>query len=476
MGYRDIEDPAEQGATRMARGRMEPSKIVFLAVSAATVLGLAFMMGLYSGVTRNAAYSLVRTIKNDLTLVMEESPNVVGAGRPIHFLQPARHNGSGVTVNAAADDGRLILLAGMFDSKDNELRLMRRDGTVVARWPVRFSEHFPDASHLPSAPATDWNIDTHGALMRPDGSVVFNYEYGGTVKLSRCGDVEWTLAHPTHHSIEAAEGGGFWIPGRRFLGPDDPDVFPPLTTRSNNEVIEDDLILRVSEDGAIEEQVSVTEVLFDNGLKPLMTATGYNFNNWRVLNGELVHLNKIAELPSHMAPAFSGFEAGDLALSLRQRNLIFVVDPDDWRVKWHQVGPWVRQHDPEFNADGSISVFNNNTYRTALNGDDHSALDAPRVTTIMKAFPSEGVTRTVLGERQGQEMLSVIRGKLDPTPNGGTLVTEFESGRAVEFDDRGRVVWEYINRYDEEWVLEITEARSYPASFFTVDDWSCPGR
>ena len=33
---------------------------------------------------------------------------------------------------------------------------------------------------------------------------------------------------------------------------------------------------------------------------------------------------------------------------------------------------------------------------------------------------------------------------------------------------------EYINRYDEDEIAELTEARLYPADFFDVPDWSCP--
>ena len=140
----------------------------------------------------------------------------------------------------------------------------------------------------------------------------------------------------------------------------------------------------------------------------------------------------------------------------------------------HQTGPWLRQHDPEFTADGTISVFNNNVYRLALGPGDRSDLATPRISNIIQVDPATGLTEVVYGEREGQEFLSVIRGKHDLTPEGGILITEFEAGRAFEVDAQGRVVWEYVNRYDDEQVLEMTEARLYPSSYFTVDDWSCP--
>jgi len=55
------------------------------------------------------------------------------------------------------------------------------------------------------------------------------------------------------------------------------------------------------------------------------------------------------------------------------------------------------------------------------------------------------------------------------------LITESEGGRVFEVDPEGRIVWEFINRYDSDEVAEITEARIYPESYFTfnVDEWPC---
>jgi len=457
------------------RSRVNVSRLFFIVSAAALSGGLLFLFGLYSGFHRNAAFEVVNTLVTAARLVYREAPNFIPGGAPIHFLQPSRKPGEGVTVNERPDDGQLVLLASFFDG-GNELRLIRRDGSLVARWPVAFSKHFPDTSYLGEwVPQTDWNIDLHGALINPDGSVVFNYEYGGTVKLSRCNEVVWTLQYPTHHSIDIAETGGYWIPGRRFVADAELQDLLPFAGMHLDRTFDDNLILRVTEEGAIATKVSVVRILYDNGLEPLMTAGGYSFRRDAIDRAELVHLNKIGELKSSMAAAFPEFESGDLVISLRQHNLLLVVDPDDWRVKWHQTGPWRRQHDPEFNADGTISVFNNNTYRFVLGDLDRTDLSTPRVSNITKVDPVSGRTQVVYGQRDGQEFLSAIRGKQDPTAEGGVFITEFEAGRVFEVDAQGRTVWEYINRYDADQVLEVTEARLYPATYFSVDDWSCQG-
>ena len=406
---------------------------------------------------------------------MVSSHNLLPAGgEPTDFLQPARKPGTGVTINERVDDGP-IRAASIFDG-GNELRLIRRDGSIVARWPVRFSTHFPDPSHLKAPPQTDRNIDLHGALMNPDGSVVFNYEYGGTVKLSRCNETVWTLAHPTHHSVEGAEKGGYWIPGKRFLSGGDLKEFSPFSRMHTDSIYEDDLILRVTDDGVIAGQISVARMLYDNGLEALFSSREFSNFPGGIWDRELVHLNKIAELPSALAQAFHRFEAGDLVISLRGHNLVLVFDPDQRRVKWYQTGPWLRQHDPEFNSDGTITVFNNNAYLFELLEDFRSNPATPRWSNIIKIDPTNGRTQVVYGGRKGQEFLTVVRGKHDPTPEGGFIITEHEAGRVFEVDAQGEVVWEFINRYDAEQVLEVNDARLYASAYFTVNDWGCPER
>lgn len=444
------------------------SKILFYGVIAAAAFGISFGYGYYSGLEKNWFYRLAHSIKADIDIVFKEKANI-SKTRPVHLLQPARYDGSGVTVNKTGDDNdELVLLSGFFEDS-NELRLIRRNGDIIARWVVKFSDIFPDPSYLKNPPATDWNIDTHGAIALPDGSVVFNFDYGGLVKIDRCGRVLWTLELPSHHSIDLAEGGGFWVPGRNFHNAGQASPFLPFAPP-----FVEDTIMKISSDGILISEISVPKLFYDNGLESLLTSTGEPIESNPNWDKELVHLNKIAELKSDMADDFPLFNAGDLLLSLRNYNMLLVVDPETKTIKWWKIGPWTRQHDPEFIPGGKIIVFNNNIYRSAFGtGPDISTLDIPRVSNIIELDPVTGKHRIIYGERHNQELLSVIRGKHELASHGGLLITEFEGGRVLETDASGQVIWEYINRYDQDEVAEITEARVYSAVYFNVTDWSC---
>jgi hypothetical protein len=435
------------------------SKLVWYITVILTALVLSFILGLYSGVKKNFIFDLSKSI----FVVLHEVPTLVGI--PEHFLQPARYEGEGVTVNNPVNhQGDLILLAGFFQDT-NELRLIRRDGDLVARWPVRFSEIFPDSSHLSFPPATDWNIDIHGSLALPDGSVLFNFEFGGLAKLDRCGKVVWALPRQTHHAVERAEGGGFWVPSRRYFSEDSASPFPPFSTP-----LSEDTILKVSEDGAVLDEISVPTLFYENGLEGLLTAIGNKTET--AFQHEIFHLNGVDELNSDIAGSFPMFEAGDLVLSIYGANLLLVVDPDTRRIKWWQIGPWLRQHSPRFKRGGMIIIFNNNLYGN-LTGDSTDSRLPARTSNILEVDPTSGQTKTLYGNEIGQEMISVFRGKVRLTGDDGLFITEFEGGRVFEVNSSGTKTWEFINRYDADNVAEVTEGHIYPDDYFQVKDWSC---
>jgi len=392
---------------------------------------------------------------------------------PLMFhVQPNRGMGAGVTKNTIGDDGALVMLTGFFEG-ENQVRLVRRDGSVAHKWSLDYFEHFPDSRNRACELQSSLHVDVHGTLVRPNGDLVFNYEYCGAVKLDQCGDVQWTVPQKAHHSIIEAAAGGYWLLGRyEWQSGNFPDRFPPFTTPESNKTIREDTLIRLNEEGDILEEVSIPELMRDAGLLPLLTADGRVFTLPRAGRYELVHSNKVTELSSDMADAFPLFETGDLAISMRQLNLVMVIDPDTKAVKWHQTGPWLRQHDPEFRPDGRISIFNNNAFSTAYK-DKQVIQTTPLTTNIIVVDPVTGDTEVIFGEAPGEEMLSVVRGDHQVLSDGGVLITEFDSGRVLQVSADREIVWEFVNEYDETFVGEITNALVYPADYFTTQWETC---
>jgi Arylsulfotransferase (ASST) len=436
--------------------RRDLSKIAFAISGALFILGYGVAVGTFElfpfRFLQDGWYS-ARAVRDDLGTAL--------GIRPGYFLFPARHPGSGVTHydRARAAPG-LTLIQGFFDG-GNELRLIQLDGSIVHRWPVKYFDIFPRPTHIAPAsaiPKRDWNVETHGAQILPDGSVVFNFEYAGTVKLDRCGRLQWTVPRMTHHSVETSSDGGFWIPSQRYVSSRSsfPALRPPYV---------EETILNVSATGAVVREISVLELLLNNDLQGLLFMT----NPMRPVPNDVVpHLNDVEELSPELAPHFPQFAAGDLLLSFRGLNLLMVVDPNTLKVKWHQVGRWLAQHDPDFEPNGRISLFNNNN----PGGDI-----PPNVlrSNILEVDPRSGATSVRYGSESGPRMFTESLGEhqyLD-FDGGHILIVEAAAGRVAEVDSAGGLVWEFINRFSETEVAQVADALRRPEPYFMVRDWAC---
>ena len=437
--------------------RIEFSRLIFRVVVTVAVLGFAFLVGLFSAHRQNALYDFVYGTYADIRLVIKEIPNLRKT-RPIHFLRKSRYDGDGITVNTFGDDDdSLVLLSGFFKDQ-NAVRLMKRNGTVVNEWKVRLFEATSDVNHCRNPPATEWNAIPHGTIIEPDGSIIFSFESCMMVKLDKCSKVEWVNEDLiTHHSPNFTQTGGIVIAGGELVTPENRDIPWPY----DGEYWED-FIFIFDKDGSLLKQKRLTELYTENGFNPVLTSNG-NFKT--EINGEF-HLNEVEELSSDLAGDFPMFEAGDLLLSVRNRNLILVVDAAMEKIKWFHVGPWVRQHDPDFEPGGMITVFDNNTDRT-----DHGTVSGG--SRIIEIDPVTNVTRVIYGGTPKQHMYSRERGTHQMQPGGGVLVTEAQGGRVFETDAAGNTVWEWVNRYDDENVTWMHDASVLPSDYFSGTDWSC---
>jgi hypothetical protein len=165
------------------------------------------------------------------------------------------------------------------------------------------------------------------------------------------------------------------------------------------------------------------------------------------------HLNDVEPLPRHLAARFDGFEAGDLLLSVRSLNLLFVIDPNSLKVKWWRMGMTRRQHDPDWSETGEITAFDNRL------GRDYSRI----VSIAPKSFEER-----ILFDGQKNNFYSRFRGKHQITETGNLLVTSTQQGRVFEVDPNGKVVLEILNRKpgDSEFNYLISQATWLPVDYF----------
>lgn len=384
---------------------------------------------------------------------------------PPLYLVPRVHERDGARiVRAEAMQPGLTLVSTRWEGIDWQpgLRLMNREGDVLHEWHVDPTELLtsPDMSDAAGSIREVSERPLHGSYLFPDGDVVVNVAYLGTVRLDACSRIEWIVSAGNHHSIARADDGSFWIPGNtygvRSSTPSRPEGFPGL-----GQPVYLDRILRVSPGGDVLDSLDVLDLLYENGLERHIFKAG------RTTITDVTHLNDIEPLSASLSGDFPGFDAGDLLVSLRHLDLVFVVDPESRRVKWHASHPFIEQHDPDFLPGGWIGVFDNNRDAT-LRG---TVLGGSRIVAVK---PGSDSVRVLFPTELSQPFHTDIMGKWQQLSNGNLLLTEARAGRIVEVSPEGETVWEWVSPpYDSSFVPEVPEGTRYPLTRDSVADWPC---
>ena len=187
------------------------------------------------------------------------------------------------------------------------------------------------------------------------------------------------------------------------------------------------------------------------------------FQNWQWRFGDKLHLNDCEPLPSRLAAGYSMFNAGDLLLSCRWINAIFVVDRQTTRVKWAS-SLYQGQHDPDFLGDGLIRIFDN-----TWDGADGKRLGGSR---LVEHSLVDGTMHVRYAGSEDNPFYTSEGGMSQQLSNGNILITESTRGRVFEINKSGSIVWEWVNeRYDENRVAEVMEGTRYDISVETVSGW-----
>lgn len=385
------------------------------------------------------------------------------------ILDPIQYEGSGlVTYVPEESDGGLTLVQGILPG-GTQVRLLAEDGRELHRWTTDFFKVWPDAQDVfpqHRRPSSQHQYFTQGVHAFRDGSLLVNFGELGAAKFDRCSRLVWRTDRVTHHSITEAGNGKFWIPGQIAPSETEERLFPPgynaqkidalvgnsLSKGYNNSV------LLVDADGKVEKEFSVLAAVADAGLEHALYAS---FNE--VLH-DPTHLNDIDVVTPALAARIEGVEAGDLLLSLREMNMIAIMDPDDGRLKWHHQGPFVRQHDPDIAEDGMIEIFNN---RSKLMS---KAIDTSQ---IVRFDPTSGKTDILFPKGEDDKFYTNIMGAHQKLANGNRLITESRQGRVFEVTEQGRIVWDYRLPYDDEVASLFSVAMRLPLDYFEKDQPTC---
>ncbi|HPF37013.1 MAG TPA: arylsulfotransferase family protein [Phycisphaerae bacterium] len=405
----------------------------------ASSLLLMFSYGVAVGMFHIFPYAFIRSALQGL--------GQLNGGNFIVYYHPVRNpNWKPIFNTADACDG-LNLVTRIGDDDRLVAEVLDMEGRPLQTWNVDWFERWPDAEYLPSEvkPRSRPGCQIHGAVVAPNGDLVFNYDYLGLMRLGRDGATKWRLPYQTHHSVHLSDDGRLWVCGQERMFEDE-KAHPWRTAPYDASTI-----LEISPNGEILTKWSVEGLLRKNGYAGLL-GLSHGFTNGYARQ-DILHLNDVETFPASMAEGF--FKKGDILVSLRNISTIFVFERDTGKIKYLTTGQMVWQHDPDFIDGNRIAVFDNK-------GGGVLAGDAP-ASRLLVFTPGESEPEIRFTGAPEHPFYTKIMGKQQWLPNGNVLVTETDGGRGFEIDGAGRIVWQYVNFVKPHVVGIVQEVTRLPA-------------
>ncbi len=394
------------------------AKRIFVVSIAFLIAAMMFAYGMATVKFRIWPFSTIRSVSRAVKSLGEFGELVPEGRRVLARDDWSRqsftiHNpdriGSGYYVLAGWDSENMRHAAWLYDNK----------GERRHTWPIDYYALDPDGP-------SNGGDTPHAFYVLRDGSIIVGWDAGDVMaRLDACGDPMWIKNGVFHHSLSRAEDGSFWTwrGDRTAYGHYNyMENFDADTGKKIRELaLVEDIIANMGSSSA------VFGVRPDHSFKRMEQDPE---DMMSFMTPDIFHPNDVDVLHSELAPMFPMFEAGDLLLSFRTLNLVAVLDPDDRQLRWWSHGPWIGQHDPDFTADGKISVYSNNTGRGR--------------SEIIKIDP---MTNDFSNDLFDGDLYfsSAHKGKHQYLPNGNVVIVVPGQGRVLEVTSEGDKAMEFNN-------------------------------
>ena len=294
-----------------------------------------------------------------------------------------------------------------------EAVLMDMEGRVLHRWRLSFEQAFPGVeAPLDASGVHFWRR----VYLYPNGDLLAIYENLGLIKLDRNSKLQWALYNRSHHDIEVLDNGDIYVLTSKV------HILPSV---NKWRPVVEDFITVIGPDGVERRRYSLVEALQQSQYASLLS--------FAQDHGDFLHTNTLEVLDGRLEHLSPAFRRGGVLVSFRRIHTIAIVELESNQTIWARSGMWLDQHDPTLLANGHILLF-----------DNHGDRGQSRVLEL------NPLTDEIAWDYYGNEENPFVThccGANQRLPNGSTLITETDAGRAFEVTPDGDIVWDFITPY-----------------------------
>jgi hypothetical protein len=362
---------------------------------------------------------------------------------------------TGIDKPAETCDGFTLCAFATLNADNTQAFLLDMRRQIKHRWGVKFSQLWPAPPHV-QGPVKDTLVCFFASHLYPNGDLlavlhgVQQVAVGyGLIKLDKDSNVLWKLPENIHHDVDVGPDGTIYAIRHEMIR-----AMPSGLEFIPTPCLVDSLIALTPNGEPKGNPISVLEAFRNSPYSTLLASlepgrkkedraipvTGPQFDE-QILKEDVFHTNFVKVLTPAMAEHFPGWKPGYLLISMRNIDVIAVIDPDQRTVVWAARGPWQAQHDVQFLESGNLLLFDNR--------------GLPKGSRVLEYNPrTQALPWSYAGENRGPFYTSE-RGLCQRLPNGNTLVVNTEGEEMLEVNQKKEVVWTFTpHRY-------ITYGRRY---------------
>ena len=298
--------------------------------------------------------------------------------------------------------------------------LMDMRGKLLHEWHKNFEDVWPepyDIINVPEVYKSYWRR----AYLQEQGDVLGMFMNYGLVKLDKDSKLLWSYKSRVHHDLFVAENGNIYVLTREVRKNDNLS----LESLTFDGPVLEDFITILSPEGKEIRKFSLIDCFLNSDYASHLEHIKNPF--------DILHTNTIRRIDRNFGNKYPMFKKGHILVSMREIHTVAVIDPEREKVVWALTGMWKYQHEPRLLENGNLLLFDNR-------GNDGK-------TKVIEFDPlTQEVVWTYKGE-PAEAFYSRKAGNVSRLPNGNTLITESENGKAFEVTPEGKIVWEFFNPY-----------------------------
>jgi hypothetical protein len=386
------------------------------------VFVFAIIPGFIFGATNYPrAMNLVATVQ----LSFQQLKNKSASGN----WYPARFEHSGVLRYDAARTQPGYTLYTL--APDLSAHLIDMNGKELHRWSLSRDEAMPGAAKETRTLFGMLDPQIEAGYLFPNGDLLMVYEQKAIgawdtllVKLDKDSRILWKTKVKVHHAVDVVGDDRIYALSGEIKPP---SGSPPVPNLVGMPYIDESVSI-LSSDGAALSTHSILDAMAN--ARSMRLAETVPFSD----HIEPLHSNALDVLTGQTARFIPGAKPGDVLLSLRNLDMLVVLDPETNSIVWALRGGWRQQHDVKMLPNGHILLF-----------DNQGALMSRGRSRILEILPTTGAVAWSFAGTDDDPLDCEIRGGAQRLSGGNTLISESTAGRILEVTPDGTVVWEYVN-------------------------------